>query len=88
MLKLLVILVCQTQAGQFQYPHYIHPPAHILYTCPHPDSVEGVFPDMESGCQHYFICRGGTVDTYYLFKQRLYPSFLGMEVLLWPRSPV
>ena len=62
MLKLLVILVCQWQAGQFQYPHYIHPPARILYTCPHPDSVEGVFPDMESGCQHYFICSGDKVD--------------------------
>ena len=62
MLKLLVILVCQTQAGQFQSTHYIHPPAGSLHTCPHPDSVEGVFPDMESGCQHYFICSGDKVD--------------------------
>ena len=86
MLKLLVILVCQWQAG-LQYPHYIHPPARILYTCPHPDIVGGVFPDMESGCQHYFICSGDKVDKY-LFKQRPYSSYLGMEVLLRPWSPV
>ena len=75
---LLVFLLRPTQSLVINLPGVTGP----TYTCP----GDGTFPDLQSGCEEYYVCRAGRVGVIHQVLKQLHftNTFTELEVHLQP----